>query len=86
MDRKISEINFTENIKESEIKTLKYAAQHRPSKSYQAKYAEALYITNQCDLFHEQMNVISSYYGDNYKNTTMARIKTKYNLFNSCSQ
>lgn len=85
IDKNIFTILINKEISEEEIGILKYSAQHRPSKTYQKKYAESLYASQKCTEFLSQINVISAYYGLDYARRTKENIESKYRKFIECT-
>ncbi|MNY84990.1 O-Antigen ligase [compost metagenome] len=84
-DEIISNIQINKNISLEDIKYLRKISHTRPSKTYESKYAEALYASMQCSEYSKQIKVIESYYGEEEAKKITELIKFKYQDVPACS-
>lgn len=84
-DEIISNIKINKNISPEDIEYLRKISHTRPSKTYESKYAEALYASMQCSEYSKQIKVIESYYGEEEAKKITELIKFKHQDVPACS-
>lgn len=84
-DEIVSTIKINKDISSADIEHLRNISHTRPSKTYEIKYAEALYASTQCPEYLKQIRVINSYYGEEDTKIIIDLIKSKHQYVPECS-
>lgn len=84
-DKITSTIKINKYISSADIEHLRNISHTRPSKTYEIKYAEALYASTQCREYSKQIRVINSYYGEEDTKIIVDFIKSKHQYVPECS-
>ncbi|MBP7645399.1 MAG: O-antigen ligase family protein [Comamonas sp.] len=84
-DEIVSNIKINKDISPENIENLRRISHTRPSKTYESKYAEALYASMQCPEYSKQIRVIESYYDEEETKKITELIKFKHQDVPACS-